>query len=274
VFPEGFRALFAPAAALPAWLPTPLLLKPVVEPVVPELPLGLVEVPVPAVAPVVPPPVPPPAPPAPAPPWAKAAALESIKAIANPIAVDFMDCFHRLLAIGDKHLSRFMFQTSGSGCDLSARLRASLAGCHAFVHVTGLRTVAGTLLADLRAFPAEMPVMRSIDQHEMGGCPADLRASHHEAKVGRRNMLSTGLKTVVHGCRKTHLVTTEASLDATGHLFFHGESEKAAPETRERFSGASRGRSTVIGGITGRPTAAMRASFLTLRECSWTDSPM
>lgn len=107
VFPEGFCALFAPAAALPAWLLTPLLPNPVVEPVVvPVLPPGLVEVPVlPAVAPAVPPAPPPALPPAPpAPPWANAAALENIKAVAKPIAVSFMDYSHRLLAIGDKCL--------------------------------------------------------------------------------------------------------------------------------------------------------------------------
>jgi len=49
---------------------------------------------------------------------------------------------------------------------------------------------------------------------------------------------------------------------------------KKAPERFKRFQEPSRGRSTVIGGITGPPTAAMRASFLTPRECGWTDSPM
>jgi hypothetical protein len=99
VFPEGFCALFAPAAALPAWLLRPLLPKPVV---VPVLPPGLADVPVlPAVAPAVPP-VPPPAPPAPL--CANAAALENIKTVAKPIVVSFMNYSACLLAMGDKHI--------------------------------------------------------------------------------------------------------------------------------------------------------------------------
>src|SRR5690242_6075081 len=89
--------LLAPAAALPAWLLTP----PLPVPVVPLLVVpGLEEVEEEPVVPV-PPPAVPPAPPAPPPvPCAKAAAPESIKAVAKPIAVSFIGCSCCLLAIG------------------------------------------------------------------------------------------------------------------------------------------------------------------------------
>jgi hypothetical protein len=154
VFPDGFCALFAPAAALPAWLLRPLF--PAVEPVVvPVFAPGFVDVPVlPAAAPVVPP-----VPPA-APVWAKAAALESIKAAANPIAVSFMKFSHRLLAIGDKCFPGLLFQLLALACHLSAHFRASIAGSYAFIHVTDFRAVAGTLLADLRHISAQAIISR------------------------------------------------------------------------------------------------------------------
>jgi len=49
---------------------------------------------------------------------------------------------------------------------------------------------------------------------------------------------------------------------------------KKAPESPSVFQEPVRGRSTVIGAITGRPTAAMRTSFLIRRERDLTDSPM
>jgi hypothetical protein len=77
LFPDGFLALFAPAAALPALLPpAPLIDDPVVldgEPVEPAAPV---------------PTDPPPAPPPPA--WANARVFESANAVANAIVVSFM----------------------------------------------------------------------------------------------------------------------------------------------------------------------------------------
>jgi hypothetical protein len=78
LFPDGFLALFAPAAALPAVLPPAALLD---DPVVLD---GA-----PAVEPAAPVPAdPPPAPPAPA--WANARPFESANAVANAIVVSFM----------------------------------------------------------------------------------------------------------------------------------------------------------------------------------------
>jgi hypothetical protein len=84
LFPDGFLALFAPAAAPPALLPpAPLIDDPVVvdgAPAVEPLPEGEPAAPVPA--------DPPPAPPAPA--WANARVFESANAVANAIVVSFM----------------------------------------------------------------------------------------------------------------------------------------------------------------------------------------
>jgi hypothetical protein len=43
-----------------------------------------------------------------------------------------------------------------------------------------------------------MLVMRSIEQHEMRGGPADLCASHHQAETGGLDMLSAHFKAVRH----------------------------------------------------------------------------
>jgi hypothetical protein len=67
-----------------------------------------------------------------------------------------------------------------------------------------------------------MPVMGRADQHEVGRRPADFGASHHQAKMRELDMLATGLKAVVHGHRKTCLVTAQAGIDAASHIFVHG----------------------------------------------------
>jgi hypothetical protein len=67
-----------------------------------------------------------------------------------------------------------------------------------------------------------MLVMRRVNQHEMRGCPADLGARHHQAEMGRLNMLPTSFKTVVHGGGETCPVAGKTRLDAAGHLFIHG----------------------------------------------------
>jgi hypothetical protein len=129
VFPEGFCALFAPAAALPAWLLTPLLPKPVVEPVVvPGLPPGFAVLPVvaPAVPPV-PPPALPPAPPAPL--CAKAAALENIKAVAKPIVVSFMNYSDCLLAMGDKRMRAILVPSIRSGRVIASFMASASLRC-------------------------------------------------------------------------------------------------------------------------------------------------
>ena len=85
LLPDGFKALFAPAAALPALklLPAPLIDDPVVvdgAPIVEPLPEFEPAAPVPT--------DPPPAPPAPA--WANARVFESANAVANAIVVTLM----------------------------------------------------------------------------------------------------------------------------------------------------------------------------------------
>jgi hypothetical protein len=79
LFPDGFLALFAPAAALPALFPPvdePVVLDgaPAVEPLLELEPA----------APADPPPAPPP------PAWANATVLESANAVANAIVLSFM----------------------------------------------------------------------------------------------------------------------------------------------------------------------------------------
>ncbi|MGC1563825.1 MAG: hypothetical protein WA820_28805 [Bradyrhizobium sp.] len=78
LFPDGFLALFAPAAALPAVLAPALFID---DPVVLDgAPAAEPAAPVPA--------DPPPAPPAPA--WANASVFESANAVANAIVLSFM----------------------------------------------------------------------------------------------------------------------------------------------------------------------------------------
>jgi hypothetical protein len=88
VFPDGFRALFAPAAALPAPVPMPLVERSV------ELPGVVVDGPVvdgPVVPPlVVEPPVEVPPPLEPVPVCASAKVLANVNAAANPILMSFM----------------------------------------------------------------------------------------------------------------------------------------------------------------------------------------
>jgi hypothetical protein len=87
LLPDGFNVLFAPAAALPALLPTPLLGAPVVVPV--DDPVVPTDEPVVAPAAGLPAAEPPPAAPAP-PACAKASVLVSANAAASLIVASFM----------------------------------------------------------------------------------------------------------------------------------------------------------------------------------------
>jgi hypothetical protein len=108
-----------------------------------------------------------------------------------------------------------------SGRHFPAGIRTSLASRHTFIHSADAPAVFGTFRADLRTFPAGVLVMGRIDEHEVSRCPADFGASHHETKVFGLHMFAACFEAVVHGRRETGLVTTEASLDAAGHLFVH-----------------------------------------------------
>jgi hypothetical protein len=52
-----------------------------------------------------------------------------------------------------------------------------------------------------------MLVMRRIKQHEMRGCSAYLRASHHQAKVRRFDVLSAHFEAMRHRGAEACFVT-------------------------------------------------------------------
>src|SRR5215210_4476223 len=85
-----------------------------------------------------------------------------------------------------------------SGRHSAAALRAAAAFVYAFLHVADLLAGASTFLADLRTFSAGVLVVRGADQHEVGGGPADLGASHHDAHMVRLYVLTALLQAVRH----------------------------------------------------------------------------
>src|SRR3954468_14088336 len=120
---------------------------------------------------------------------------------------------------------------------LATALGTAAAGLNAHVHVADPLTTLGALLADLGALAAGVPVMRGADQHEMSRGPADFGTSHHEAEMGRLDMLAACLKTVRHGRAETRLIAAQALVDAGAH-FLAELVHAVSPENTAPFLGA------------------------------------
>jgi hypothetical protein len=84
----------------------------------------------------------------------------------------------------------------------------------AFAHIPDPLTLAGTFIADFRAFTAEVRRVRRLHQHKMRRGPANLRACHHESEVLRLNVLSAHFEAVIHGHAEARLVAADALIDA------------------------------------------------------------
>jgi hypothetical protein len=89
----------------------------------------------------------------------------------------------------------------------------------AFVHIADTLAIIRAFGADFRTFFACMFVMWSVDEHEVGRRPADFDARHHQAEMGRLNMLTAGLQAVIHRSGKADPVTIQAGFNASVHVF-------------------------------------------------------
>lgn len=88
-------------------------------------------------------------------------------------------------------------------CHAAARLRAGSANRHAFLHLPEALAVLCALRADFRALGAGMLVVRGAKQHEVGRCPANLGARHHQREMLLFNVLAH-LQAVIHRRREAY----------------------------------------------------------------------
>jgi len=88
-----------------------------------------------------------------------------------------------LLLIASGDLVDALPQQWRSGCHRPATLSTSAAGVYAVLHITEALAVGSALLADFRAFSADMLVVRRSNQHEMCSGAANLGAGRDEAEV-------------------------------------------------------------------------------------------
>ena len=89
------------------------------------------------------------------------------------------------------------------------------------MHAADALAVFSAFGANLRTLAAGMLVMRRIQQHEMCGRPADLRARHHQPEMRGPDMLTSDLQAMRHRRSETGLVAAQALVDAALHVFAH-----------------------------------------------------
>jgi hypothetical protein len=97
---------------------------------------------------------------------------------------------------------------------------ASSTSLDAFIHTANFLAIHRACAANFSADFTNTTVKRRATELEISRCLADLGTVHHEAKVFYFNMLSTRLKTVVHGGLQADLVAMITCFYAILHRLF------------------------------------------------------
>ena len=96
---------------------------------------------------------------------------------------------------------------------LPTALGAFSTGFDAFIHIADLLAIQRACLADFGAERAKTMLKMRAAELKIGRRLADLGAIHQEPEVWCFNVLSAGLKAMVHGGLQADLMATAARLD-------------------------------------------------------------
>jgi hypothetical protein len=107
-----------------------------------------------------------------------------------------------------------------SACHFPATFGTFLTGFDAVIHIADLLAIRRTCLADFGTYLAKTMRKFGATELQISRCLADLGAADHQSKVFRLDMLSAGLKTVVHCGLQTDLMTMTTSLYTGLHGVF------------------------------------------------------
>src|SRR5690606_28535751 len=100
----------------------------------------------------------------------------------------------------------------------AATFGTKTARADAILHVSDPLAIAGTFLANLCAFAANLDMVRRADQHEVSWRPANFRAGNHQRKMLLLDMGSTHFKAVSHRHGCAGRIAREARIDTILHF--------------------------------------------------------
>jgi hypothetical protein len=103
---------------------------------------------------------------------------------------------------------------------LPTTLGAGSAGRDTVVHIADLLAIVRASLADFSANLAQAMLEMRAAQLEIGRGLADLGAVHQQSEMGCFDMLSAGLKAVVHGGLQTGLMAVATRINTGLHGVF------------------------------------------------------